>query len=63
MNTTHFNKELNIIPNIALNNGYNISTINKIYNKIKRKLTISHLRSLQPELNKYSKESHSFLIT
>ena len=30
-----------------MNNGYNISTINKIYNKIKCKFTISHLHSLQ----------------
>ena len=47
MNTTNFNKELNINQNIALNKGYKISTINKIYNKIKRKFTISHIHSLQ----------------
>ena len=47
MNNTNFNKELNIIQNIALNNGYNISTINKIYNKMKRKFTFSYIHSLQ----------------
>ena len=47
IDTLDYNNELNIIYNIALNNGYNILTINKIYNKINRKIGISHLLLLR----------------
>ena len=55
MDTLDFNNELNIIYNIALNNGYNILTINKIYNKINRKISISHLHSLNSGTEKIFK--------
>ena len=51
--------ELNVIHNIILNNSYNKLTINKIYNKINRKLTISHLHS--GTVKKHLKESPSFV--
>ena len=47
LSCTTFNKEYNIILQIAANNGFPLETIKKFYNKIERKFSLKLLTSLE----------------